>query len=141
MSKIELANPLTKHTLLVIWQIQDVFNTSKNKSSSLVLKSCKSIQETRGCSLKLDRFLTDSYLSRSRQLLDRQYLSIGTEPGLGIRGTVLLLAACGGFGFRLCCLANKGFLLLLLYLCVCRACLLLVRKKLFLCAPKMRLTG
>ena len=26
---VELANPLTKCTLLVIWQIQDVFNTSR----------------------------------------------------------------------------------------------------------------
>ena len=43
---VELANPLTKCTLLVIGQIQDVFNTSRNKSSSLVLKPCKSIQET-----------------------------------------------------------------------------------------------
>ena len=31
---IELANSLTKCTLLIIEQIQDVFNTSKNKSSS-----------------------------------------------------------------------------------------------------------
>ena len=30
----------------------------------------------KGCSLKLDRFPTDSYLSRSRQLLDRYYISI-----------------------------------------------------------------
>ena len=28
-----------------------------------------------GCSLNLNRFLTDSYLSKSRQLLDRYYLS------------------------------------------------------------------
>ena len=42
---LELANPLTKCTLLVIGQIQDVFNTSKNKSSSLVLKPCKFVQE------------------------------------------------------------------------------------------------
>ena len=42
----KLANLLTKHTLLVIWQIQNVFNTSKNKNSSLVLKLCKSVQET-----------------------------------------------------------------------------------------------
>ena len=41
-----LANPLTKHTLLVIWQIYDGFSTSKNKNSSLVLKPCKSVQET-----------------------------------------------------------------------------------------------
>ena len=41
-----LANPLTKHTLLVIRQIQDGFNTSKNKCSSLVLKPYKSNQET-----------------------------------------------------------------------------------------------
>ena len=41
-----LANHLTKHTLLVIGQIQDGFSTSRNKSSSLVLKSCKFVQET-----------------------------------------------------------------------------------------------
>ena len=43
---LELANPLRKSTLLVIWQIQNVFNISKNKSLSLVFKPCKSIQET-----------------------------------------------------------------------------------------------
>ena len=42
----KLANLLTKRTLLVIWQIQNGFSTSKNKSSSLVLKQCKSVQET-----------------------------------------------------------------------------------------------
>ena len=42
----KLANPLTKRTLLVIGQIQDEFITSRNKSSSLVLKPCKSVQET-----------------------------------------------------------------------------------------------
>ena len=41
-----LANLLTKYTLLVIGQIQDEFSTSRNKSTSLVLKSCKYIQET-----------------------------------------------------------------------------------------------
>ena len=72
-----LANPLTKRTLLAIGQIQDVFSTSRNKNSSLVLKPCKSIQETseevlfiktrqiarqnhiyRGLMLKLNRSLT-----------------------------------------------------------------------------------
>ena len=42
----KLANPLTKCTLLVIEQIQDEFSTSRNKSSSLVLKPCKTVQET-----------------------------------------------------------------------------------------------
>ena len=42
----KLANPLSKGTLLVIGQIQDGFSTSRNKSSSLVLKPCKSIQKT-----------------------------------------------------------------------------------------------
>ena len=42
----KLANPLTKRTLLVIWQIQDRFSTSRNKSSNLVLKPSKSIHET-----------------------------------------------------------------------------------------------
>ena len=46
MSNIKLTNPFTKHTLLVIGQIYDVFNTSKNKSLSLVLKPCNSVQET-----------------------------------------------------------------------------------------------
>ena len=41
-----MANLLTKRTLLVIGQIQDMFNTSKNKSSSIVLKLYKSVQET-----------------------------------------------------------------------------------------------
>ena len=42
----KLANHLTKRTLLVIWQIYDGFSTSRNKSSSLVLKPCNSVQET-----------------------------------------------------------------------------------------------
>ena len=41
-----LANPLTKRTLLVIGQIYDGFNTSRNKNLSSVLKLCKSVQET-----------------------------------------------------------------------------------------------
>ena len=36
---LELASPLTKRTLLVIGQIQDVFNTSRNKSSSPNVKA------------------------------------------------------------------------------------------------------
>ena len=36
---IELVNPLTKCTLLVIGQIQDVFNASRNKVSSLSVKA------------------------------------------------------------------------------------------------------
>ena len=42
----KLVNPLTKCTLLVIGQIQDGFSTLRNKSLSLVLKLCKSVQET-----------------------------------------------------------------------------------------------
>ena len=42
----KLANSLTKRTLLVIGQIQDGFSTLRNKSSSSVLKLCKSVQET-----------------------------------------------------------------------------------------------
>ena len=49
------------------------------------------------------------------------------EPGLRVRGAVLLLAACSGFNFQLYCLNDKGLLLL----CVCKVCLLLVRTKLF----------
>ena len=43
---VKLANPLTKCTLLVIRQIQDGFYNSRNKSSSIVLQPCKSVQET-----------------------------------------------------------------------------------------------
>ena len=75
----KLANPLTKRTLLVIGQIYDGFSTSRNKSSSLVFKPCKSVQETneevlfikarqiarqihiyRGLMLKLDSGLTEA---------------------------------------------------------------------------------
>ena len=35
---ILLANPLTKHTLLVFGQIQDVFNSSRNKVLSSSVK-------------------------------------------------------------------------------------------------------
>ena len=44
--KLELANPLTKCTLLVIWQIQDVFNSLRNKVSSLSVKAMQVCQET-----------------------------------------------------------------------------------------------
>ena len=37
--KLELANPLTKRTLLVIGQFQDVFNDSRNKVSSSSVKA------------------------------------------------------------------------------------------------------
>ena len=71
----KLANPLTKRTLFVIGQIQDGFSTLRNKCSSLVLKPCKSDQETskevlfikarqnpfyRVLMLKLDRILTQA---------------------------------------------------------------------------------
>ena len=36
---VELANPLRKRTLLVIEYIQDVFNTLRNKVSSLSIKA------------------------------------------------------------------------------------------------------
>ena len=36
---LELANPLTKHTLLIIRQIQDVFNALRNKVSSSSVKA------------------------------------------------------------------------------------------------------
>ena len=42
----KLANRLKKRTLLIIGQIQDGFNISRNKSSSLVLKPYKFVQET-----------------------------------------------------------------------------------------------
>ena len=75
---VELANPLTKRTLLVIWQIQDMFNTSRNKSSSLVLKPCKSVQKTNEevFSLKLDRQLEQIYLSRFNVQFSTEAISI-----------------------------------------------------------------
>ena len=41
--KLELANPLTKHTLLVIGQIQDVFNTLRNKVLRISVKTSEEI--------------------------------------------------------------------------------------------------
>ena len=55
----------------------------------------------------------------------------GRSQNLESGRAVLLLAICRGFGFWLYCLANKGFLLLLFFLYLCRVCLLLVRTKLF----------
>ena len=77
MSNIELANPLTKLTLLVIGQIQDMFNTSKNKSSSLALKSCKSIQEIseERLFIKVGQIL-DRWLSIEISIAARQIVSI-----------------------------------------------------------------
>ena len=43
---IELANHLTKCTLLVIGQIEDAFNAQGTKFQVQVLKPCKSIQES-----------------------------------------------------------------------------------------------
>ena len=37
--KLELTNPLTKRTLFVIWQIYDMFNTSRNKVLSSSVKA------------------------------------------------------------------------------------------------------
>ena len=93
--KAYTTSTMTKHTLLVIWQIQNVFNTSKNKSSSLVLKPCKFVQEiseerlfikagqipNKQLSIELNSCSTDTiyYLTntiyQARQLLDRYYLS------------------------------------------------------------------
>ena len=42
---LELVNPLTKRTLLVIEQIQDVFNTSTNKVSSPSVNVMQDVQE------------------------------------------------------------------------------------------------
>ena len=93
---IELVNPLTKHTLLVIGQIYDEFSTSRNilfKPSIKAMKIgpktseeklfIKTGQITRQLPTDsyLSRFnesqqlLTDSYLSRSRQLWTDSYLS------------------------------------------------------------------
>ena len=55
----------------------------------------------------------------------------GRSQDLELVGAVLLLTICSGFGFWLYCLASKGFIFLFFILCVCRACLLLIRTKLF----------
>ena len=79
---IELANTLTKCTLLVIWQIQDEFNASRNKVSSLSVKTMQVYPRNKlrsASSLKLDsqhvlRF--KKLLSPcARHLLDTSYLS------------------------------------------------------------------
>ena len=44
---LELANPLTKHTLLVFGQIQDVLNTSRNLVSRSSIEAFKSVQENK----------------------------------------------------------------------------------------------
>ena len=86
--KIKLANLLTKHTLLVIGQIQDVFNTSKNKSSSLVLKPCKSIQETseEGLFIKAgqipDKQQSIEVSTATRQILSIEVLTAKKNAGL-----------------------------------------------------------
>ena len=48
-----------------------MFNTSKNKSSSLVLKPCKYVQEIseEGLFIKIGQIPDRYYLSRSRQIL------------------------------------------------------------------------
>ena len=61
----KLANPLTKRTLLVIWQIYDGFITLRNKSSSLVLKLYKSVQETS----------EEVLFIKTRQIAQQMYLS------------------------------------------------------------------
>ena len=65
-----------------------------------------------------------------RPLLVTHLLLQGWSQDLEL-GAILLLATCRGFGFRLYCLVGKSFLLLLFFYCVCRACFLLVRTKLF----------
>ena len=65
-----------------------------------------------------------------RPLLVTHLLLQGWSQDLEL-GVILLLATCRGFGFRLYCLVGKSFLLLLFFYCVCRACFLLVRTKLF----------
>ena len=64
---IELANALTKRTLLVIGQIQDVFNVSRNEVSRLSVKGmqvCPRKQAKSANSLKLDSWL-DSCIYRA----------------------------------------------------------------------------
>ena len=65
---LELVNPLTKCTLLVIWQIQNVFNASRNKVSSISVKAMPSLskKQLKKCQiLKLD----SQHLSRIKKLL------------------------------------------------------------------------
>ena len=65
--KLELANTLTKHILLVIGQIQDVFNASRNKVSRLTVKAmqvCPRNKVKKYQILKLD----SQYLSRFKMM-------------------------------------------------------------------------
>ena len=62
---VKLVNSLTKRILLVIGQIQDVFNTSINKNSNLGLKPCKSVQESS----------EEVLFIRSQQIARQMYLS------------------------------------------------------------------
>ena len=51
---IELANLLTKCTLLVIWQIYDVFNALRNKVSSSSVKAMQVYQKQKKTKEVLD---------------------------------------------------------------------------------------
>ena len=73
---LELANPLTKLALLVIRQIQDVFNTSRNKSSSPITEAmqiCFKNQVKKCCPLNLERQL-DKYIYRDLKGETRQII-------------------------------------------------------------------
>ena len=61
----KLTYPLTKRTVFIIGQIQDVFNTSRNQNSSLALKPCKFVQETSEEVL----FITARQIARQMYLL------------------------------------------------------------------------
>ena len=54
-----------------------------------------------------------------------------TEPGLGVRGCGFIISDMRWFRFSTLLLSWQMFFLLLLFLYVCRACLLLVRTNLF----------
>ena len=81
----KLSNPLIKRTLLVIRQSYEEFSTLRNKSSSLVLKPCKSIQEIseKLLFIKSRQITRQIYLSRfndkSGQKLDRILTEISIE--------------------------------------------------------------
>ena len=77
-----------------------------------------------------------SYNKWEKGIWTQILFNVGTKHGrskdLELRGAVLSLAICSGFSFWLYYLVGKGFhLLLLLFVCVCRVCLLLVMTKLF----------
>ena len=72
---MQLAYPLTKHTLLVFGQIQDVFNTSRNyvsRSSVGDMQVCPRFKLKKCCSLKLDSQLDNQLSIKLKKLFQPQ---------------------------------------------------------------------